>query len=536
MNTTSPTAVTGLIPPKAQKQVPPVTPPARWTGEVNILLVDDRRDKLTALEALLSGLGQNLVLASSGQEALRHLLKDEFAVILMDVNMPGLDGFETASLIRQRKSTEHTPIIFISSINTHETHIFKGYSLKAVDYIFAPIIPEILKTKVEVFIELHRKTQEIKEQAEQLLQLAECENFRRLTEAREKLELETSRNRFFILATDMLGVASFEADLQQINPAWEKVLGHTEEKLKGSNIFEHVHPGDRPDLVASFSNLKAGAASANFENRMLCHDGTTRWISWTMVPFVAEQLVYIFGRDITPRKKVEQALQETNTELESFSYTVSHDLRAPLRAMQGFADALLEDYAPSLDPTGQDYARRIVTAARRMDTLIQDLLVYSRLNRNELLLEPLQLDVILNDASIQLENEIRTKNARVEIIHPLTAACGHQGTLVQVCTNLISNALKFVPSGVVPHVRIWAEKSGNKCKLFFKDNGIGIAPEYHQRIFRVFERLHGVETYPGTGIGLAIVRKGMERMNGTVGLNSEPDQGSTFWLELSAPE
>jgi light-regulated signal transduction histidine kinase (bacteriophytochrome) len=202
--------------------------------------------------------------------------------------------------------------------------------------------------------------------------------------------------------------------------------------------------------------------------------------------------------------------------------------------MQGFADALLEDYSAGLDATAQDYARRIVTASKRMDTLIQDLLIYSRLNRSDLQLEPVLLDVVLNDALIQLENEVKSKNATVEIIQPLPAVCAHQGTLIQVCTNLISNALKFVTPGTIPHVKIWAETSQELSKFYFQDNGIGIAEEYHTRIFRVFERLHGVEAYPGTGIGLAIVRKGMERMNGRASLVSEPGKGSMFWIELPA--
>src|SRR5271165_6297032 len=153
---------------------------------VNILLVDDRPDKLLALETVLASLGQHLVLANSGTEALRHLLKQEFALIVLDVSMPGMDGFETASLIRQRSSSELTPIIFISAINYSDTHLSRGYSLGAVDYILAPIVPEILRAKVSVFIDLHRKTEQLKRQAETQAQLIREQAARAEAEAANK--------------------------------------------------------------------------------------------------------------------------------------------------------------------------------------------------------------------------------------------------------------------------------------------------------------------------------------------------------------
>src|SRR5689334_5763648 len=150
-------------------------PPLAASRKANILLVDDRPDKLLALEAVLSSLGQNVIKAKSGREALKHLLQHEFAVILLDVCMPVMDGFETAALIRGRASSEHTPIIFITSINDSEKHVARGYSLGAVDYILSPIMPEVLKSKVSVFVELHKKTEQIKEQAEQLRRLEEAQ-------------------------------------------------------------------------------------------------------------------------------------------------------------------------------------------------------------------------------------------------------------------------------------------------------------------------------------------------------------------------
>jgi signal transduction histidine kinase len=225
-------------------------------------------------------------------------------------------------------------------------------------------------------------------------------------------------------------------------------------------------------------------------------------------------------------------LQERNEELETFAYSISHDLRSPLRAMEGFSQALLEDYADRLDQTGRQHAERVVNAARTMDRLIDDLLAYSRLTRSDLHLRPLDLHQSVRTALEQLEAEVKSRQARIEIEEPLPAVVGHAPTLAQVLANLLANGIKFVPPGRTPEVRVRAEARDGRVRLWIEDNGIGVAPEHHERIFRVFERLHRTTEYPGTGIGLAIVRKAMERMGGSSGLESEPGRGSRFWIEL----
>ena len=232
------------------------------------------------------------------------------------------------------------------------------------------------------------------------------------------------------------------------------------------------------------------------------------------------------------REHLEELVEERTAELEAFTYSVSHDLRAPLRAMEGFSQALLEDYADRLDPVGQDYAQRIAAAAQHMDILIQDLLAYSRLNRIEIKLRLVVLEGVVQEALSLLTTEIQEKGAQVAVERPLPRLVGHRATLVQVVGNLLSNAIKFVAPGVKPQVRVCAEECEEWVRLWVEDNGIGIAPEHHELIFRIFERLHGVEAYPGTGVGLAIVRKGVERLGGRVGVESEPGRGSRFWVEL----
>jgi signal transduction histidine kinase len=229
-------------------------------------------------------------------------------------------------------------------------------------------------------------------------------------------------------------------------------------------------------------------------------------------------------------------LQERNEELEAFAYSISHDLRAPLRAMGGFSQALLEDYGERLDQTGRQYAERVVAGANTMDQLIRDLLSYSRITRSELRLTPLDLHHAMQSATEQVADDVAARHARVVVEEPLPAVIGHETTLAQVLANLVANAIKFVPAERTPEVRVRAERRDGRVRVWVEDNGIGIAPEHHERIFRVFERLNPAEDYPGTGIGLAIVRKGVERMGGHVGVESQPGGGSRFWIELSQAE
>ncbi|MBD0337070.1 MAG: CHASE3 domain-containing protein [Cyanobacteria bacterium Co-bin13] len=229
-------------------------------------------------------------------------------------------------------------------------------------------------------------------------------------------------------------------------------------------------------------------------------------------------------------------LQEMNQELEAFTYSVSHDLRAPLRTIQGFAQALLEDYGDQIDPLGQEYVQSIIKDAVRMETLIADLLAYSHLTRRQINLQPTDLAAVVQEAQQQLMAPIKESQAQIMVSGELPAVCAHYSTLVQVVVNLLSNAIKFVQPGATPIIEISAQAerqdSQDWVKVWVADNGIGIAAEYQERIFRVFERLHGNERYAGTGIGLAIVRTGIERMGGCVGVESQPGQGSRFWLAL----
>lgn len=242
-------------------------------------------------------------------------------------------------------------------------------------------------------------------------------------------------------------------------------------------------------------------------------------------------------------------LRETVADLEGFSYSIVHDMRTPLRGMQGFARILLDDHAKNLDPEAQSYLEHIASSAERMDLLIQDVLNYTRVLRSEAVLAPVDLDQLVRDMIATYPN-CQPPKSIVEIQGRLPRVLGHEGFLTQCVSNLLSNAVKFVEAGVTPRVRIWAEDRSSPVtqfpwspdagaaveepivRVWFEDNGIGIAPHNRDRIFRMFERLNLAEQFEGTGIGLTIVRKAIQRMGGRIDFESEPAKGSRFWFEL----
>jgi PAS domain S-box-containing protein len=329
--------------------------PAEASHKVNILLVDDRPDKLLALEAILGDLGEKLVKATSGREALKKLLETDFAVILLDVNMPGMDGFETAALIRQRERSEKTPIIFFTALSDNDAVVARSYSLGAVDFIKTPVVPEILRSKVLVFVDLFKKTEQVKAQAEQMRLLQEKEHRTALAAAEDRIEMETRRNRFFTLAVDMLAIAGFDGYFKQLNPTWERTLGFTESELKARPYIEFVHEEDREATAQHLSRCcspdfaaQSHEDSTYFENRYRHKDGTWRWLGWTAAPFAEEGLVYIFARDITERKVAEEERLHLIREQAARAAAEAAERRAAFLSESGITLASSLDYDTTL--------------------------------------------------------------------------------------------------------------------------------------------------------------------------------------------
>ncbi|MBD2679352.1 MULTISPECIES: PAS domain S-box protein [Nostoc] len=362
--------------------------------------------------------------------------------------------------------------------------------------------------------------------------------------------------KFALDRSSIVAITDTQGTITYVNDKFCELSQYSIEELIGQNhriINSGYHP--KEFFQQMWATITKGQVwQGEIKNR--AKDGTFYWVATTIVPFLdatGKPYQYIAVRsDITNRKVAEAELlqlnitleqrveertaqlREANKDLEAFSYTVAHDLRAPLRGIQGFAEALVEDYGDRLDETAQQYIHYIVGGIERMNELISDLLAYSRLSREQIRLTPVRLTQVVAEAQAQLEADLRHRQAQIAIASDLPIVLGHRSVLVQMVVNLLSNAVKFVAPEIQPHIKIWVQTQENWVRVWVEDNGIGINPAHQQQIFGIFERLHGVEAYPGTGIGLAIVRKGAERLGGQAGVESACGDGSRFWIELQA--
>lgn len=368
---------------------------------------------------------------------------------------------------------------------------------------------------------------------------------------RERLRVQLRRERDFSNAVlDTAGALVLVLDragrIVRFNRACEAASGYSSEEATGRILWELVQSGPEAQSAReTFAEMVEGHVPRSSESCWETKQGDHRWIAWSHRALPDEngraEHIVSAGLDITERRRLEQELagkvrrlSEVNAELDAFAYSVSHDLRTPLRTMEGFARALLDDHAAGLDPDGLEFARRIVRSARDMDDLIRDLLAYSRLSQEEIHPEKVALGPLVHNVLTKLEAPIQERDARVRLDEPLPVVRGHHSTLFQVMENLLTNAIKFVSPGTRPRLHIGAEHRGGMVRIHVEDNGIGIEPREFERIFQALERLHGPEEYPGSGIGLALVAKGVDRMGGRVGVESTPGQGSRFWIELPA--
>ena len=349
------------------------------------------------------------------------------------------------------------------------------------------------------------------------------------------------------------------------NNGAERIEGYKADEIIGKH-FSAFYPADRVAKRRPEHALEVAARDGRFaeESWRIRKDGSRFWASVTITALRdGDNKLAGFlkiSRDLSYRRKME-ALQEanrqksefvallekrvqertaqltdSNAQLEAFAYTVSHDLKAPLRGIQGFSHALLEEYRDCLDERGRDYLRRIRNGILRMQTLIENLLEHSQISRVEFRLTTVDLGSALKEALKLLEGEIKTTNAKISVRGKMPAVVAQPSALVQSIQNLLSNAIKFTKDGQTPRVQVFAERNGERTRLYVQDKGIGIEERHFDRIFEVFERLHGQESFSGTGIGLAIVKKAIERMGGKCGLDSKVGSGSRFWIELASAE
>jgi PAS domain S-box-containing protein len=364
-------------------------------------------------------------------------------------------------------------------------------------------------------------------------------------------------------ALDSIITIDHTGRILEVNAAAERTFGFTREEMIGQEmarlIIPEQHRSDHRDGLREYLATGNGPVLGRRIEMTALRKGGKEFPVELAISAIAHEGEPVFTgtlRDITERKRTEQALQEARAsmekhareleatvaartsslremidELESFSYSLSHDMRAPLRTMQSFSQLLLIDYQNKIGAEGQDYLKRIASASERLDRLINDMLGYSRLVQKELTLGSIDLDRLVREIIAERPN-LQPYAPQIDIQSPLLPVHGHSAALTQCLSNLLENAVKFVDPGVRARVKVWTELRNGQVRLWVEDNGIGIPERWHEKIFGMFQRLHSTEMYSGTGIGLTIARKAVQRMGGQMGLDSEPDQGSRFWIQL----
>jgi PAS domain S-box-containing protein len=497
---------------------PPLS--TRDTDKAAILIVDDRPEKLLAFQSILEQLGQHLILAQSGSEALKRVLEREFAVILLDVNMPTIDGLETAALIRQRKKTAHMPIIFITAY-ADEMQMVRGYSLGAVDYILAPVVPEILRAKVQVFVELYQLREQLKQQAR-----AEQAQLAAIIEA----------------TTDIVGRMDLEGRLSYLNRAGRGLLGiNADEDLTGKMLTDY-QPAWASERVLD-EGLPAARRQGAWrgETAFLARDGREFPVSHVILAHTGAQgeLSYYstIARDISASKALETALREANQHKDGFIAMLGHELRNPLAPIRNMLEVLR--LRKLQEPVVNEAYAIMDRQVRHMVRLIDDLLDVSRITRGVISLQPERCDLraIVEEAVQDQCTLFQDRDLSLNLVLPKEPlwVFGDRIRLAQVLGNLLHNARKFTPAGGTVTLSLTLE--GSIAALSIRDNGVGIAPEVLEHVFEPFRQARQdlARQHGGLGLGLALARGIVDLHRGTVRLESEgAGRGTVVTVQIPA--
>lgn len=606
----------------------------------HILIVDDKTHNIYVLEQILAKSDRCISSVTNGNEALKLALNQEIDLIILDVQMPGMDGFEVAQILKSNNRTKNTPIIFVSAEMKEHKFMMKGFEEGANDYLAKPLDPELTEAKVSVLLQLHRQKKELIKKNVALKKYA--------------LLINNSADLICIINAESLR-------FEEVNDAVNGLLGYTPEEIKGSSFLFYLSEEDRHKVQQVRKEFKD---SFSFETCIFSKNRMPKWFSWNIVSkyglwfangrditeikeveeirnylaavvkqsedaiylhnpegkiiswnegaekiygfteeealnmkiwnIVPQQLmegtqgvinsimqgrkiqslettritkygkiidvifaasiitdsigelrsVAITERDITWQKRADRDIKQLNIdlnrnlaqlkvinkELESFSYSVSHDLRAPLRSINGYAKIILDDYSHQFDDELKRLFDIIQTNAKKMGVLIDDLLGFARMGRKEVVRLPVDCNKLVKQAINQLDDLVPEK---VQLdAHPLQPCYADPALLSQVFINLISNAVKYSAKNESPKVEMGSYEEEDECVYYVKDNGVGFNMDYTHKLFGVFQRLHSNEEFEGTGVGLAIVQRIIVKHGGRVWAEGKINEGATFYFTI----
>ena len=523
---------------------------------IKILLVDDEPKNLTALETVLDNPGYELIRAGSADEALLALVAEEFALLVLDIQMPGMNGFELAQLIKTRKKTAGIPIIFLTAYYSDDEHVQEGYGTGAVDYLHKPINAVVLRSKVAVFAELHRKTRESALANRALLaEVAERrraeERLRELNDELERrvlsrtAELSESEARFRALAeemphlvweTDAAGNATYQ------NAKWRTFTGHGAEPREDGWIGV-IHPDDAPRMAAAWADaLRTGDECDTFCRYRRANDGEYRWFHIKAAPVRDSTGAVVrwvgTSTDIQEQRQAEDALREADKRKDEFLAMLGHELRNPLAAIR---HAVRIDAEESEDPAAKRWAGEVIDRQSfQLMRMVDDLLDVERINRGriELRLETLDLRSVFTQviAVVRPLMELKEHALMVEIAESELPMRGDAARLEQVFVNLLNNAAKYTPPK--GQIRLTARRDGDEAVVSISDNGAGIAPQLLPHVFELFrqEDTSLDRSQGGLGIGLTVVKALVEMHGGRVEVASGGELvGNDFYGAAAAP-
>ncbi len=518
-----------------------------------ILIVDDKSENIIALQKILELHGLPTDSAESGEIALKKILKNEYSLIILDVQMPGMDGFEVAENLAGSNRTKDIPVLFLSAINKEKKYINKGYQSGGVDYITKPVDPDLLILKVKTFLKLSEQNKELRQTRDILSREITIRK-----EAQEKLSFQMDELNFVLESLPQTAfTVSTDGNIEYVNNNWFQYS-------KESDVFPEVHPNDS-DCVNKWRLAFEKGEEYHSEVRIkVLKTNEFRYFLVRIIPILVQnKIVRWIGTftDIHEQKRANENLEEkvlertselvskneelelTNHELQQFSWVVSHDLKEPLRKIEVFLKLIKDKYLLDSEKA-IDYSDRTISAAERMSKLINDLLVYSRLS-SKVAAEKTDLNEVVGEVLSDLDYLSEQTNAEISV-EELPVVQGVSSQLRQLFQNLIGNSLKFGKEDIPVKIDISCEKIASKnfdakidengmfWRIHIKDNGIGFDDAYLDKIFVIFQSLNDREKYEGTGIGLAIAKKIVEKHNGIITAKGNLGEGAEFIIILPA--